>query len=73
MGCAKFRTSGGDPRLVLHQDRAALHPSFERSQTVGINITVSYLLRIRRIAERIATHPGVRDGGKIPRIVLREG
>ena len=73
LGCAKFRTSGSDSRLVLHQDRAALHPSFEGSQAAGIDIPVSRLLRIRRIAERIAAHPGVCDGGKIPRIVLREG
>jgi len=73
LGCAKFHTSGTDPRLVIHPDRPALHQSFEGSQAVGINISVSCLLRVRRVAQRIAAHPGVRDGGKIPSIILREG
>lgn len=73
LGCTYFHTGGSNPCLVLHQDRAALHPSFERSQAAGINILVPRLLRLRRIVERIAAHPSVRDGGKIPRIVLQEG
>lgn len=73
LGCAKLRTSGSDYRMVLHQNRPALHPSFEGSETTGINILVPRLLGVRRIAERTAAHPGVRDGGKIPRIVLQEG
>lgn len=73
LGRAELCTSGGGPSLVLRQDRAALHPSFEGFEATGINILVSRLLRVRRIAERIAAHPGVRDGGKVPRIVLQEG
>ena len=73
LGYTKIRTSGSDPRLVLHQDCTALHPNFKRSQAAGIDIPIARLLRIRRIAERITAHPGVRDGGKIPRIVLQEG
>ena len=73
LGCTNFRTRGINPRLVLHQDRAALHPNIERPQTTGIDILISRLLRIRRIAERVTTHSSVRDGGKIPRIVLQEG
>jgi ABC-type multidrug transport system fused ATPase/permease subunit len=72
LGCTSFCARGGSPRLVLYQDRVALHPSIQGSQTVGIDILISRLLRIRRIAERVTTHSSVRNGGKIPRIVLRE-
>ena len=47
LGRAKLRTGGSGPRLVLHQDRAALHSSFKGSQTTGIDIQVSRLLRVR--------------------------
>jgi len=73
LDCAKFHTSGIDPRLVLRQDRPTLHPSLERSQAVGVNISLSCLLRVRRVAQRIVARPGVRDGGTISSIVLREG
>ena len=73
LGYTNFCARGNNPRLVLHQDRAPLHPNIKGSQATGIDILISRLLRIRRITERIATHSSVRNGGKIPRIVLREG
>lgn len=73
LGCTNFCARGNNPRLVLHQDRAPLHPNIEGSQATGIDIIIPRLLRVRRIAERITTHSSVRNGGKISRIVLREG
>ena len=46
LGCAKFHTCGTYPCLVLHQNWPTLHQSFERSQAVGINISVPCLLRV---------------------------